>query len=53
MAVFMHVYYWTYISKPELSVGDVLSHAMKLGDLQQVCPCVEAVCLDSAMKHDS
>jgi hypothetical protein len=36
MAVFMYVYYWTFISKPELSVGDVLSTAMKLGDLQQV-----------------
>ncbi len=36
MAVFTHVYYWTYISRPELSVGDVLSNVMKLSDTQQV-----------------
>lgn len=38
MSVFMYVYYWTYISKPELSVGDVLSTAVRLGDVQQVGP---------------
>ncbi|KAL6760280.1 phosphatidate cytidylyltransferase [Haematococcus lacustris] len=36
MAVFMYVYYWTYISKPELSVGEVLGTAMRLGDMQQL-----------------
>ncbi len=36
MAIFMHVYYNTYISKPELSVGDVLVTAMKLTNTQQV-----------------
>mmetsp|Transcript_11917 Transcript_11917/g.21187 ORF Transcript_11917/g.21187 Transcript_11917/m.21187 type:complete len:467 (-) Transcript_11917:791-2191(-) len=36
MSVFMYVYWWTYISKPELSVGDVLSTTMRLGNTQQL-----------------
>ncbi|KAF5837757.1 phosphatidate cytidylyltransferase 2 [Dunaliella salina] len=36
MAMFSYVYYWTYISSAELSVGDVLDTALKLRDAQQV-----------------
>ena len=34
--MFSYVYYWTYISNAELSVGDVLDTALKLGDAQQM-----------------
>jgi phosphatidate cytidylyltransferase len=36
MGVFSYVYYWAYVSRPEVTVPDVLQSAMKLGDAQQV-----------------
>jgi phosphatidate cytidylyltransferase len=36
MAVFMYVYYWTYVARPELAVGDVLSSAMRLSNTHQL-----------------
>ncbi len=36
MAMFSHLYYWNCISKSSLTVGDVLSTALKLSNEQQV-----------------
>lgn len=36
MAMFSYVYYWSFVSAPELSVGDVLSTVFKLSDKQQL-----------------
>ncbi|KXZ57004.1 hypothetical protein GPECTOR_1g907 [Gonium pectorale] len=36
MAVFAYTYYYSYISKPEVTLGDVLSMATKLNDHDQI-----------------
>jgi hypothetical protein len=36
MGIFSYVYYWAYVSRPEVTVPEVLQSAMKLGDPQQV-----------------
>ncbi|KAG2448266.1 hypothetical protein HYH02_006850 [Chlamydomonas schloesseri] len=36
MAVFAYSYYWSYISKPEVTLGDVLNAATKLNDHDQI-----------------
>lgn len=36
MAVFAYTYYWSYISKPEVTLGDVLNSATKLNDHDQI-----------------
>jgi hypothetical protein len=36
MGIFSYVYYWAYVSRPEVTVPDVLQSALKLGDPQQV-----------------
>jgi phosphatidate cytidylyltransferase len=36
MAVFSYVYYWSYISEPEVTVGGVLALISKLSDHDQV-----------------
>lgn len=35
MAMFSYLYYWNFVSKPELTVGSVLALAVKLDPLQQ------------------
>lgn len=39
MAIFSYCYYWSYISAPEVTVGDVLTLAGKLSDHDQVRTC--------------
>ena len=34
--MFSYVYYWTYISNTDLTVGDVLDKALRLDDSQQL-----------------
>jgi hypothetical protein len=36
MAVFAYCYYYSYMSKPEVTLGDVLSMAIKLNDHDQI-----------------
>ena len=36
MGIFSYVYYWAYVSRPEMTVPDVLQSALKLGDQHQV-----------------
>jgi phosphatidate cytidylyltransferase len=35
MAMFSYLYYWNFVSKPELSLGQVLAVVFKLDALQQ------------------
>ncbi len=36
IAIFAYCYYYSYISKPEVTLGDVLSAAIRLNDHDQV-----------------
>lgn len=36
MAIFGYLYYWNFVSTPDLTVGDVMSNVLSLNDAQQL-----------------